>query len=171
MRLWISLSIASLVLLSAAAVASAAPMGGKIELFVTPGTTQGSGTIIVAGAIGDYGRTTPVLKGKIGKVILHHGTFEVSLAAITKKLNSASPSLFNTKTCSAIFGASAPATIMDGTGAYKGISGTVTITETFAAYGPFYTSGPHKGQCNTSNNAVPLAQWGSVTGVGTVTFS
>jgi hypothetical protein len=44
------------------------------------------------------------------------------------------------------------------------------ITETFAGYGPFYESGAHKGQCNTSENAMPTAFWGSVTGVGTVKF-
>jgi len=45
------------------------------------------------------------------------------------------------------------------------------LTETFAGYGPLYKTGAHKGQCNTSNNATPTAQWGSVTGVGTVTFA
>ena len=59
----------------------------------------------------------------------------------------------------------------NGTGLYKGISGTLMVTETFAAYGPFYKTGAHKGQCNTSNNnATPLAQYGSVQGVGTVKF-
>ena len=47
----------------------------------------------------------------------------------------------------------------------------VADTETFAAYGPFYKTGAHKGQCNTSSNtAAPLAQYGSVQGVGTVKF-
>ena len=53
---------------------------------------------------------------------------------------------------------------------YKGISGTLMLTESFAAYGPFYKTGAHKGQCDTSNNATPLAEWGSVTGEGPVKF-
>lgn len=69
-----------------------------------------------------------------------------------------------------MFGATAPVAILDGTGMYKGIKGTLMLTETFAGYGPFYTTGAHKGQCNTSPNATPTAQWGSVTGVGTVKF-
>jgi hypothetical protein len=170
MRFWISLSIASLMVSVAAAVAIAAPKGGKIEIFVTPGKTQGEGTIVVAGAIGDYGTTTKRSKSGIGEAVLHSGTFQVNLAAISKKLNNANPTLFNTKTCSYVFGATAPVKILNGTGLYKGISGTLMLTETFAGYGPFYASGAHKGKCNTSNNAVPLAQWGSVTGIGTVTF-
>ncbi len=55
--------------------------------------------------------------------------------------------------------------------AYKGISGTLKLTETFAAYGPYYTTGLRKGKCNTSNNSTPTAQWGAVTGVGTVKYA
>jgi hypothetical protein len=47
----------------------------------------------------------------------------------------------------------------------------VILTETFAGYGPFYKTGAHKGQCNISNNATPIAQWGAITGVGTVKFA
>ncbi len=49
-------------------------------------------------------------------------------------------------------------------GRTTGISGTFMLTETFAGYGPFYATGAHKGTCNTSSNATPTAQWGSVTG-------
>jgi hypothetical protein len=170
MRFWISLSIASLVLLVAAGAVAAAPQGGKIEIFVTPGKSQGEGTVIVVGAIGGSGRSLKSSKTGIGTVVLQTGTFQVNLAAIGKKINSASPTILSKATCSYAFGATAPVTIMNGTGAYKGISGTVSLTENFAGYGPFYKSGKHKGQCNTSNNATPLAQWGSVTGVGTVKF-
>jgi hypothetical protein len=44
------------------------------------------------------------------------------------------------------------------TGAFAGASGPGAYQITFAAYAPRYTSGPHKGQCDTSNNAQPLAK-------------
>ena len=145
------------------------PKGGQVRIFVVPGNGQGNGTIVVAGAIGDYGKTTKQKNG-IGKAILHKGTFEVNLAAMSKKLNNAKPTIANTTTCSFVFAATAPVKLFNGTGMYQGISGTVMLTETFAGYGPFYKTGAHKGECNTSNNATPIAQWGSVTGVGTVKF-
>jgi hypothetical protein len=155
----------------AAASRMATPAGGTIRLFVVPGKSQGNGTIVITGAIGDYGKTTGKNKKGIGTAVLHKGTFQVNLAAISKKLNNSKPILLNTTTCSFVFGATAPVTLLNGTGLYKGISGTVMLTETFAAYGPLYKSGAHKGKCNTSNNATPTAQYGSVQGVGTVKFS
>jgi hypothetical protein len=158
------------ILIAASASAAGTPMGGPIRIYVVPGNGQGNGTIVVVGAIGDYGKTTKEKNG-IGKAILSKGTFEVNLQAISKKINNAKPILFSKATCSGAFGATAPAKLFNGTGAYKGISGTVMLTETFAGYGPFYKTGAHKGACNTSNNATPIAQWGAVTGVGAVKFA
>ena len=152
------------------ALAASMPTGGAVRMFVVPGHKQGDGTVVLAGAIGDYGKTTPVNKKGIGEALLHKGTFHVNLAAEVKKLNSSKPIIANTTTCSFVFAATAPVTFFDGTGAYKGISGTVMLTETFVGYGPFFTTGAHKGKCNTSNNATPTAQGGSVEGVGTVKF-
>ena len=146
------------------------PTGGTLRIFVVPGQNQGEGTILLAGAIGDYGKTHKINKKGIGQAVLQKGTFQVNLAAIGKKLTNSKPIIFNKTTCSQVFSATAPVTLLNGTGAYKGISGTLMLTETFAAYGPFYKTGAHKGQCNTSNNAMPIAQWGSVQGVGTVKF-
>jgi hypothetical protein len=42
------------------------------------------------------------------------------------------------------------------TGAFAGASGPGAYQIYFAAFYPRYTSGKHKGQCNTSNNARPL---------------
>ena len=146
------------------------PTGGAVRFFVVPGHAQGDGTIVIAGAIGDYGKTTPIDKKGMGEALLQNGTFQVNLSAMVKKLNSSKPIIANTTTCSFVFGATAPITLLNGTGAYKGISGTMMLTETFAGYGPFFTTGAHKGKCNTSNSATPLAQYGSVEGVGTVKF-
>jgi hypothetical protein len=156
----------------AVAGAGGTAAGGPIRVYVVPGNGQGNGTILVVGAIGDYGKTHKTSgSGEIGKVVLSKGTFEVNLKAINQKISHAKPAIESAATCSAAFGATAPAKLFNGTGAYKGISGTLMLTETFAGYGPFYKTGAHKGQCNINSNANPLAQWGSVTGVGTVKYS
>lgn len=126
--------------------------------------------IVVAGAIGDYGKVDRVSKKGIGEAFLKKGTFKVNLAAIQKKLNSSQPMILNKTTCSFVYGGTAPMTVMDGTGLYTGLSGRGTITETFAGIGPLYKSGAKKGECNMSNNADPVAQWGSVTGTATIKF-
>jgi hypothetical protein len=164
-------AIAGSVLLGVAgALGAGMPAGGTVRIFVVPGQSQGQGTIVLAGAIGDYGKTLKANKQGIGEMVLKKGTIQVNLAAIQKLLNNAKPMIENKTTCSYVFGGTAPVTLFNGTGLYKGISGTLMVTETFAAYGPFYTTGAHKGQCNTSNTATPLAQYGSVQGVGTVKF-
>jgi hypothetical protein len=62
-------------------------------------------------------------------------------------------------------------TLFNGTGLYAGISGTLRITQMFAAVGPPYKTGPKAGQCNMSNDAQPLAIYGALTGKGTVKFA
>jgi hypothetical protein len=44
------------------------------------------------------------------------------------------------------------------TGKFAGASGPGVVEVYGAGYGPRYTSGPHKGQCNTSPNAPELAK-------------
>ena len=44
-----------------------------------------------------------------------------------------------------------------GTGKFHWTSGPGAVKVYFAGYGPRYTSGPHKGQCNASPNAPELA--------------
>jgi hypothetical protein len=53
-----------------------------------------------------------------------------------------------------------------GTGAYKGIAGSVDLTATGALILPM-----KNGSCNTSNNANPVAGYGFITGTGSVSFS
>jgi hypothetical protein len=61
-------------------------------------------------------------------------------------------------------------TLFDGTGLYKGVTGTVNATGTFGFIGPVFKSGKHKGQCNLSNSAQPISQYVVITGVGPVAF-
>lgn len=167
----------SLLLGSSAAVRAAAPAGGSIRVFATPSLTGAGGTIVVTGAIGDFGTTMNIDKngktdanGNYVKIILKKGTFEVDSTQLNRAANAAQPKV-NVATCSGYLGVSDPVTLFHGTGRHAGISGTVKITESFAFIGPDYTSGAKKGQCNMSNDAQPIAQYASIVGSGTVSFS
>ena len=156
--------------------AATTPAGGAVYIHAT-GNNGPAGTIIITGAIGDYGTTLSIdrngktdTNGNYVRIRLHKGTFEVNSTVLNAKTNHAQP-IFNKATCSFRFAGTGPVTLFNGTGLYKGIKGKVLITVSFGAVGSSYTSGPHKGQCNLSNNAPTLAQWGSITGPGTVSFS
>jgi hypothetical protein len=152
------------------------PAGGTVNVYVTP-TGQGVGTILITGAIGDYGKTASINKdgksnpnGNYGTITLQKGSFEVNKTALITKLNN-SPGITYKATCSAQFSGTATVPVFNGSGLYKGITGTVEITETVALIGPVYASGKNKGQCNESNNATPLKTYASISGSGTVSFS
>jgi len=186
MRVWVCVGLATLALCAGAAVASAAPAAsspiaglpsdGTIEVFVTVGTGTG-GTIVIAGAIGDHGKVLtvgangkPNANGHYVDVTLQKGTFKIDKTALDKASDDAPPTVMSATTCSFGGSATAPVTISDGTGDYTGISGTVKVTLTFGGDLPVYATGKHKGKCNMSDNAEPLAQFGSAVGRGTVNF-
>ena len=155
---------------------AAAPVGGTVHVFVTPGNGAG-GTIVITGAIGDYGMTRNIDKngksdpnGNYGKVSLKKGAFEVDLTKLQTATNNLQPPV-DRATCAGYASVTEPITIFDGTGLYKGIAGTIHITSTFAFVMPTYASGAKKGQCNESDSAEPLAQWVGISGSGAVHFS
>ena len=78
------------------------PKGGPIRIYVVPGNGQGNGTIVVVGAIGDYGKTTKQVGG-FGKALLHKGTFKVNLKAITKAVNNTKPLVESQTTCTFVY--------------------------------------------------------------------
>jgi hypothetical protein len=167
----------SLLIPAAVALGASAPAGGKINVFVTPTVNGPTGKIVVTGAIGDYGKTLNVNKngktdnnGSYVKITLQQGSFLVNATKLDAKLNHLKATV-NKATCSVAASGSGPVSLSDGTGLYTGISGNLQITVTFAFIGPRLSSGPHKGQCNGSNNAPALAQYQSITGSGTVSFS
>lgn len=160
-----------------AATVPSSPAGGSVRLFATP-TNDGGVTIVITGAIGDYGSGRNINKngtanpnGNYVKVTLHKGTFEINSTTLNAKTNSlGSQTPIDKATCSMEASASAPVTLLDGTGLYKGITGTLNVTITEAFILPVYTSGKNKGQCNESQNAQPVADYGSIVGSGTVSF-
>jgi hypothetical protein len=167
----------SLLIPAAVALGASAPAGGKVSVYVTQSPNSSKGTIIVTGAIGDYGKTINVDKsgkpnpnGAYVKITLQQGSFLVNATQLNAKLNHLQPTV-STATCSVAASGTGPVSLSDGTGLYTGISGNLQITVKFAFILPRFSSGPHKGQCNGSNNARPLAQYQSIAGSGTVSFS
>jgi hypothetical protein len=171
--------LATLVAAGAAASAApaAAPNGGPIALFATVGHSP-SGKIVVAGAIGDWGSTVsidqngkPDLNGNFVRVTLKKGSFEIDSTALNKTMANPRPQIASDLTCSVATSGSGLVKLFNGTGLYKGITGTANVTLSFTGIGSRYQSGPRKGQCVHSDNVEPLAMLGSVNGRGTVHFT
>jgi len=170
--------LGSVLFSGASAFAATAPAGGPIKVFVTLKGNNSGGTIVITGAIGDYGKTVdtnsagkPQKNGGYELLVLKKGTILLDVTQLNAALNNANPTDYSAVSCSGSFVTSAPAPIVSGTKTYAGIAGSITLTVSFAFVGPFYTSGSKKGQCNTSNNApTPPGFFASITGTGTVSF-
>ena len=73
------------------------PAGGAVYVHAT-GNNGPAGTIIITGAIGDYGKTLSIdrngktdTNGNYVKITLHKGTFEVNSTVLNAKTNHAQP--------------------------------------------------------------------------------
>ena len=156
---------------------AATPAGGQVELWAAAGGNSNSQHVVFVGAIGDYGTASNVNKngkpnpnGNFVKIRLQKGTFTLDATAVNKAINSGAPHVESRATCSAAFSGSGQVTFLNGTGRYKGISGTANVTVTFGGVGGHYKSGPKKGQCKQGDSS-PRGSFGFVTGQGTVSFA
>jgi uncharacterized membrane protein len=172
------LLVSSVVVVAAAlsATPAFATTGGKVAVDVTinPLSNTATAQVVLAGAISDYGTATSIDKngktdpnGNYEKVVLKHGTFEVNSTTFNKASNSASPTISSTSGCSVDLAVNGPVTFFKGTGSYKGISGTIQMTQVFVGI----ASKLKDGKCNESNNAAPIAAGIAFYGTGTVSFS
>jgi len=161
------------------------PSGGAVKVFVTPGP-NGTGSIVVTGAIGDYGKILDIYKdgkpdpdfytlGLVPKdegyvlVTLQKGTFEIDAQKFdTAEAIGLSGDKVNPMTCWQEGTSTAPVTTFAGTGLYKGISGTTTLTLTIALVYPTVASGKDKGKCDVG--ASPVGTYESIVGQGSVSF-
>ena len=107
--------------------------------------------------------------GNFVKIALQKGGFEVDSTALNAKLNKAQPNI-DKATCSFSFSGSGRVRLLNGTGLYTGLSGSANVTLCFGGVGPRLTIGAKRGQCNPSQNANPLSQYGAVIGTGVVNF-
>jgi hypothetical protein len=152
-----------------AATAVGTPAGGPIHVFIQPGTGQRPAKIVITGAVGDFGTLTDTRKD--GRAYyttanLRNGTIVFDLTAILTKLNSALPTV-SAATCSVFSTTTGPTNIVRGTGSYKGIGGTVDLTQ---SVGTIATRRPSDHTCNLSAGAQPAAQMTIGYGTGVATF-
>ncbi len=143
------------------------PPGGQVELFSNPTASGASGSVLIAGAIGDHGKYvqvnangTPDSNGGYLKVSLQNGTFEVKFTAATVLHKTPFKA-----TCSGIFSERTPGVVLSGTGQYAGISGALEFSATHVLLSSRHTSGPDAGQCNHSD---VISEYDSVGATGTV---
>jgi hypothetical protein len=157
---------------TALAATASIPAGGAIHLFSNPTTSGTRGTILIAGAIGDFGKYIasdrngkPDPQGSYLKIILKKGSFEVNVTSLTDK-----PRSRDKATCSAIFSGSSTSAVLNGTGLYAGIRGTLQVTQIHALLASRYTTGKKHGQCKLDGAAGPIAEYDSLSATGKVNF-
>jgi hypothetical protein len=131
--------------------ATALTSGGNVHLTAYTDNDGPTSRVVLTGAIGDYGKAESVNPG--GSVntkhnsqlnlTLTHGSFRLNIAELDKKFVAVVANLpINTITCSGMASLSEPVPVMagSGTGSYKGISGTLTLDETYRPTGCTETS-------------------------------
>lgn len=156
---------------------SGAATGGPVKLYVTPSATTSPkhpGKVLFTGAIGDYGTAVsvnaagkPTQNGTYRLARLKKGTILVDITTFQKALQAAftSPSTYDPTNCSVSVSVTAPVSVVKGSGAYDGITGSLTLTGVFADISP-RTKG---GACTTKTATEPLATYQSIAGSGTIT--
>jgi hypothetical protein len=147
--------------------------GGTVRFTAYANDDLPGATVILTGAIGDFGEAVSVLpNGTIDpehtsefNLALTQGSFRISIGPLHEKLVKAFTHFKpNPRTCSghvAVTGA-APVVADSGTGAYKGISGNLTLTVTVNEV-------DGKSSCH-GGPSVLLAQALFIAGSGTVSF-
>ena len=141
---------------AAATGAAAHATGGKVTAYLENDTANGTvNHIIITGAFADYGTSSN------SEVHLQKGTFKVDASKLKPAFKA------NIPACSYQFSETGPVTLSDGTGAYTGISGTLTVKAVGVGIGVRKANG----KCNTANNAPDLATEEFITATGTVSFS
>jgi hypothetical protein len=145
--------------------ASASTPGGLVHVYDVTSGTSSTGSVVVTGAFADSGTDQSGISPDANRIVLTKGTFEVNTSAIQKKFSTAKPK-GNPRNCGVVLNATAPATLSNGTGAYKGIVGKVTLTITSAALLPAKSNG----KCDESPNSVAIGEVTISQGSGLISF-
>jgi hypothetical protein len=163
--------MASLLVSSVPLAAAGTPAGGKIKIFVASPDKLKS-RVVVIGAIGDYGTAIsqdengkPDINGVFEKFTLKHGEFTVDATVLNKAVGKVKPKV-NLATCSVEFAGSGPGTVINGSGLYAGISGTLKISFDLVSITP-----RKNGKCVLNEHIKPVASYDTVSASGTVSFS
>jgi hypothetical protein len=153
--------------------AASSPKPGRIFVF-TNVNSHGKGSVLITGVIGDLGKQFPA--NKYGKpdsnadyeeVVLRRGTLLLDERDLTNRHWTYDT---NVADCSSTVISQHPVPVLDGTGKYAGISGTLSGVATEAMLAPRYKSGKFKGQCSQTTKVGPARHIGTMNGSGAVTF-
>lgn len=174
MRLRPCLSAVALAgLLCASACSSTHPHAaptGNVHLTDYTDNDGPTATVILSGAVGDYGKARSVNPdGSVNAdhtgqldLALSHGSFRLDIAGLDKKfVAEVTKVAVNTRTCSATTSVTGPVPVVSGsgTGSYQGIHGSFTLTLTLdEVYQP----------AGCGEDTPYLAQFIVITGPGTV---
>ena len=142
--------------------------GGVVHVYLAGSPSSSSQTIVITGAFADAGRFAEAAPAS--KVTLSKGGFKVDDAKgaeLESALFAHVSKLVDPKTCGLSVSYTAPATLEQGSGSYRGITGTVKITTTVARVFPRLPSG----KCDLSNNAQPIGFLSLAFGTGRVAFN
>lgn len=148
-----------------AAPAKAAPVrsGGIVHIYES-GIGGPTNHNVFTGFFTDYGvdHKDALDHGNVNKIVLSKGTFEANVRQLNARLTVVSS---NTRACSIVVTSTAPVPLSHGTGKYKGIRGTLTVTVDNAVVFPRKANG----KCDEVLSKA-LASITSVTGSGRVRF-
>ena len=146
---------------------------GTVHLLDYSNSDAAQSSVILTGAIGDFGEA--MSQHANGAIDLEHtadlnlaltqGSFRIRIAGLDRKVVTAFKRLhFDTSTCSGNVSVAGRSPIVEGsgTGSYKGISGSFTLTVTIAEIVP-------RSKCNASGAF--RAQAIVITGSGIVSFA
>ena len=162
--------------LGSATASGATPVSGPAQLWGNLGSGGSGFKAVFTGAVGDSGLSVAATaQGKPSKkqstgyrlFVLKKGTifFDTKQLDAAQNNNNTPPTTENNTTCSFTFVSTDPVTIISGTKAYSGITGSFNVTISYAAVLPL-----KNGKCNPNGNANPTATIGSVAATGTVSY-
>jgi hypothetical protein len=143
--------------------------GGVIHLYTAGTLASPVRPIVITGAFADTAAVNQNRKSKRKAVAFTKGSIDINNSAA----NAAEGAIYahlskyvNPATCALSYTYTAPLKLNGGTGAYAGITGTVTLHNTDVGVMPRVKSG----KCNESESATPTGFLSESHGSGTVSF-
>jgi hypothetical protein len=149
---------------SAVASAGTAADSGVLHLYEVGGISN-TDTDVFTGLFIDHGvdHLGALDHGNVNKIVLTHGTFEANIATLLARVKVVSSSSGG---CSVVLQSTAPVPLSHGTGAYKGIHGSVTVTLVNAM-----DFAKKNGKCPANpENTTPIGEVVSAIGSGRVSL-
>ena len=142
------------------------PPAGVINLYTSGTLATPIRAFVITGAFADVGASSPKDKGAIpfteGSIKFDNSAANAAEDRIYAHLSK----YVDPTTCALTYNYTAPVKLIGGTGAYAGISGTVTLHNTDVGVLPRLKTG----KCNESANAEPIGFLAESYGSGRVSF-